>query len=105
MKLHIASVVDQVRPTNPVRTYEEEGESKTIVRPVFNDGVIESLVVIEYGNGFDLSNAGHFLELFEFFLDQYVYNGGEDVTEINMSTKYHAEEGATTFAFTFKIGG
>lgn len=105
MKLHIASVVDSVRPTNPVRTYEEEGESKTIVRPIFNDGVIESLIVIEYGNGYDLSNAGHFLELFEFFLSQYLNDEGIDVTEINMNTKYHSEEGATTFAFTYKIGG
>ena len=104
MKLHIASVVDEVRPTHPVRTYEEDGESKTIVRPIFNDGVIETLIVIEYGQGFDLSNAGHFLELFETFLHEYLCNGGEDVIEINMSTKYHYEDGATTFTFTYKIG-
>lgn len=105
MRLNINRVIDIARPNDPIHTFDEEGETKTIVRPHFNDGVIEALTITEFGDGFDLQNAGHFTELFEIFIAQYVLDGGQDVFEVNMNVKYHEPEDATVYHFTYKLGG
>lgn len=101
MKLRINQVIKDCVPTSPQRSYTTD-EGTTVVRTFFDDGVVIMMKVFQTGNSIDRSDAGHYLEMFEFMLGEY-YDGNIP-PEINLNLRYHRNSDTLEFTFTFTSG-